>query len=118
MESLRKLLAEDETDEDPDFENETEDVLEEIFSDHESFCEHDMEWEEDGDSGNEDANNLELLSSKEGIERRKTKFRQNIHRRNIVLCLLGTKGSAKDVTSPVKSWKLFINDNMIHLTVE
>ncbi|GBL95871.1 hypothetical protein AVEN_227118-1 [Araneus ventricosus] len=47
---LRKLLAEVETDEDPDFDNEDnghENVLEEIFSDHESFCEHDTESEED-----------------------------------------------------------------------
>ncbi|GBN46012.1 hypothetical protein AVEN_105163-1, partial [Araneus ventricosus] len=71
MERLRKLLAEVETDEDPDCDNEDngpEDVLEEIFSDHESFREHDTESEEDGDSGNEDENNLELFSSKEGIE--------------------------------------------------
>ncbi|GBM42927.1 hypothetical protein AVEN_239087-1 [Araneus ventricosus] len=56
MERLRKLLAEVETD-DPDFDNEDngpEDVLEEIFPYHESFCEHDTESEEDGDSGNED----------------------------------------------------------------
>ncbi|GBN48067.1 hypothetical protein AVEN_150133-1 [Araneus ventricosus] len=62
MERLRKMLAEVETDEDPDFDNEDnapEDVLEEIFSDHESFCEHDTEPEEDGDFGNEDGNNLE-----------------------------------------------------------
>ncbi|GBM92588.1 hypothetical protein AVEN_176144-1 [Araneus ventricosus] len=45
--------------------------LEEIFSDHESFCEHDTEYEEVGDSGNEDVNNLELFSSKEGTEWRK-----------------------------------------------
>ncbi|GBL76611.1 hypothetical protein AVEN_147322-1 [Araneus ventricosus] len=67
MDRLRKLLAEDETDEDPDYDNENngpEDVLEVIFSDHESFCEYDTESEEDGDSGNEDMNNLELLSSK------------------------------------------------------
>ncbi|GBM95434.1 hypothetical protein AVEN_69527-1 [Araneus ventricosus] len=87
MELLRKLLAEVETDEDPDFDNEDngpEDVLEENFSDHESFSEHDTESEQDGDSGNEDANNLELFSSKEGIEWRKTKFRQNIRWHNIV----------------------------------
>ncbi|GBL76044.1 hypothetical protein AVEN_234354-1 [Araneus ventricosus] len=77
MESLHKLLAEVETDEDPDIVNEDnglEDVLEEIFSDHESFCEHDMESEEDGNSENEDENILKLLSSKEGNEKRKTKF--------------------------------------------
>ncbi|GBM80251.1 hypothetical protein AVEN_96886-1 [Araneus ventricosus] len=41
MEFFRKLLAEVETDEDPDFDNEdneSEDVLEDVFSDHESFC--------------------------------------------------------------------------------
>ncbi|GBM03148.1 hypothetical protein AVEN_200835-1 [Araneus ventricosus] len=71
MEHLRKLLAEIETDEDPDFDNEdngSEDVLEEIFSDHESFCERDTESEEDKDSGNEDVNNLELFSSKVDIK--------------------------------------------------
>ncbi|GBL88385.1 hypothetical protein AVEN_29750-1 [Araneus ventricosus] len=76
MERLRKFLAEVESDEDPGIDNEyngSEDVLEEIFSDHESFCEHDTEYEEDGDSGNDDANNLELFSSKEGTEWRKTK---------------------------------------------
>ncbi|GBN76272.1 hypothetical protein AVEN_208535-1 [Araneus ventricosus] len=65
MDLSRKLLAGVVTDEDPDFDNEDnvpEDVLEEIFSDHESFCEYDMESEENGDSGNEDVNNLELLS--------------------------------------------------------
>ncbi|GBM69988.1 hypothetical protein AVEN_225393-1 [Araneus ventricosus] len=76
-ERLRKLLAKVETDEDPDFDNEDnrrEDVLEEKFSDHESFCEHDTESEEDGDSENKDVNNLELFW--EGIEWRKTKFRK------------------------------------------
>ncbi|GBN16381.1 hypothetical protein AVEN_27740-1 [Araneus ventricosus] len=67
IESLRKRLAEVETDEDPDFDNGPGDVSEESFSDDESFCEHDTELEEDGDAGNEDVNNLELLSSKEGI---------------------------------------------------
>ncbi|GBM15068.1 hypothetical protein AVEN_150086-1 [Araneus ventricosus] len=79
MEHFRRLLAEVETDEDPDFDNEDNGPEEEeIFSDHESFCELDTESEEDGDSRNEDVNNLELFSSKEGIEWRKTKFRQNI----------------------------------------
>ncbi|GBM64306.1 hypothetical protein AVEN_189111-1 [Araneus ventricosus] len=44
MERLHKIIAEVETDEDPDFDNEDngpEDVLEDIFSDHESFWEHD-----------------------------------------------------------------------------
>ncbi|GBM06492.1 hypothetical protein AVEN_58329-1 [Araneus ventricosus] len=57
MERLRELLAEVETAEDPDFDNEDngpEDVSEENFSDHESFCEHDTESKEDGNSGNED----------------------------------------------------------------
>ncbi|GBM10232.1 hypothetical protein AVEN_177499-1 [Araneus ventricosus] len=63
MERFGYLLAEVETDEDPDFDDEPEDVLEEIFSDHESFSEHDTESEEDGDSGNEDVNNLEWFSS-------------------------------------------------------
>ncbi|GBM54125.1 hypothetical protein AVEN_119854-1 [Araneus ventricosus] len=76
MEHLRKLLAEVETDEDPDFDSEDngpEDVLEEFFSDHERFCEHDTESEEDGDSGIEDVNNLELFSSKQFIQWRKTR---------------------------------------------
>ncbi|GBL75361.1 hypothetical protein AVEN_194561-1 [Araneus ventricosus] len=90
MERLRKHLAQGENDEDPGFDNEDngpEDVLEEIFSDHESFCEHDTESEGDGDSGNEDGNNLELFSSKEGIEWRKTKLKQNIRCHNIVSSL-------------------------------
>ncbi|GBO21661.1 hypothetical protein AVEN_139581-1 [Araneus ventricosus] len=117
-ERFRKLLAEVETDEDPDFDNEDngpEDVLEEFFSAHESFCEHDTESEEDGDSRIEDVDNLELFSSKEFIEQRKTKCRQNIRCHNIVSRLPGTKGPAKDTISPVKSWELFINDNMVHL---
>ncbi|GBL81558.1 hypothetical protein AVEN_17749-1, partial [Araneus ventricosus] len=70
LKRLRKLVTEVETDGYPEFDNEDnglEDVLEEIFSDHESFCEHDTESEENGDSGNEDVKNLELFSSKEGI---------------------------------------------------
>ncbi|GBM62211.1 hypothetical protein AVEN_267879-1 [Araneus ventricosus] len=65
MKRLRKFLAEVETDEDIDFDNEDngpEDVLEDIFSDHESFCEHDTESEDNGCSGNEDVNNLEFFS--------------------------------------------------------
>ncbi|GBN55715.1 hypothetical protein AVEN_13218-1, partial [Araneus ventricosus] len=60
MERLHKLLAEIETDEDSDFDNEDnepEDILEENFSDHESFSEHDTE--SDGDSGNKEMNNSE-----------------------------------------------------------
>ncbi|GBO24517.1 hypothetical protein AVEN_251617-1 [Araneus ventricosus] len=110
-----------ETDEDPDFNNEDNghrDVLEEIFSDQESFCEHDTKWKEDEDSRNEDVNNLELFSSKEGIDWREIKFRQNIRCHNIVSHSPGTKGSAKDVKSPVKSWELIIKDNIIQLMVE
>ncbi|GBM30257.1 hypothetical protein AVEN_26164-1 [Araneus ventricosus] len=108
MERLLKLLAEVETTQDPYFDSEDdgpEDVLEEIFSDHESLCGHDTESKEDGDYGN-------CFHQKRALSREK-KCRQNI-----VSCLPGTKGSAKDVTSPVKSWELFINDNMIHLIVE
>ncbi|GBO22783.1 hypothetical protein AVEN_85051-1 [Araneus ventricosus] len=100
MEHLCKFLAEVETDEDPDFHNGPGDVLEEIFSDHESFCEHNTESEEDEDSGNEDANNLELFSSKEGIEWRKTKFRQNIRCHNIVSRLPKTKRSSESCDKP------------------
>ncbi|GBM89643.1 hypothetical protein AVEN_109634-1 [Araneus ventricosus] len=49
MECLRKLLAEVEIDEDSDFDNEDNghgDVLEENFSDHECFSEHDTEESE------------------------------------------------------------------------
>ncbi|GBO00298.1 hypothetical protein AVEN_141598-1 [Araneus ventricosus] len=122
MELLRKLLAEVETDEDPDFDNEDrdrpEDDLEEIFSDHESFCEHDTKSEEDRDSGNGDVNNLELFESKDGIEWRETKFRQNIRCHSVVSRLPATKGATKDMKSPVKSWELFINYNIIYLIVE
>ncbi|GBN32860.1 hypothetical protein AVEN_89554-1 [Araneus ventricosus] len=59
--------------------------------------EHDTESEEDGDSGDEEVNNLEWVSSKDGVQRRKTKFRQNIRTRchNIVSLLHGKKGPAK-----------------------
>ncbi|GBM31680.1 hypothetical protein AVEN_101294-1 [Araneus ventricosus] len=67
MERLRKLLAEVETEEDPDFDNGPEDVLEEIFSDHESFYEHDTESEEGGNSGNEDC--VVLIWNKRTSER-------------------------------------------------
>ncbi|GBM66281.1 hypothetical protein AVEN_235784-1 [Araneus ventricosus] len=74
MERIRKLLAGVESDEDPNFDNECngpEDDLEEIFSDHETFWKHDTESEENRDSGNVVVNNLQLFSSKEGIEWRK-----------------------------------------------
>ncbi|GBM27646.1 hypothetical protein AVEN_169198-1, partial [Araneus ventricosus] len=51
LERLRKFLAEVETDEDLDFDNEengSEDVSEENISGHENFSEHDTESEEDG----------------------------------------------------------------------
>ncbi|GBO25096.1 hypothetical protein AVEN_108916-1 [Araneus ventricosus] len=57
MQRLRKLLDEVESDEDSDFDNEDngpEDILEENFSDHESFSEHVTESEEDGYSGNKE----------------------------------------------------------------
>ncbi|GBO39253.1 hypothetical protein AVEN_172381-1 [Araneus ventricosus] len=118
MVRLLKLLAKVETDEDPDFDNEdngSEDVLEEIFlimkvsanmirnRKRTEILEMKM---------------LELFSSEEGIEWRKTEFSQNIRSHNIVSHLPGTKGPAKDVTSPVKSWELFIHDNIIQLIVE
>ncbi|GBM49549.1 hypothetical protein AVEN_15710-1 [Araneus ventricosus] len=71
MERLRKIIAEIETAEDSDFDNEDngpEDILEENFSDRASFSEHDTESEEDGDSGNEEVNNSECFSSKEGVK--------------------------------------------------
>ncbi|GBM51090.1 hypothetical protein AVEN_175299-1, partial [Araneus ventricosus] len=69
MKSLRKLLAEAETDDDSDFDNQdkgSEDIFGENFSDHESFSEHDTESEEDGDSGSEEVKNSEWFSSKDG----------------------------------------------------
>ncbi|GBN03860.1 hypothetical protein AVEN_72603-1 [Araneus ventricosus] len=112
-----------ETDEDSDVDHEgngPEDVLEENFSDHESFSEHDTKSEEDGDFGNEEVNNSEWFSLEDGVQCRRTKFRQNIHTRchNIVSRVPGTKRPAKDVTSPVESWELFIHNNMIQLIVE
>ncbi|GBN10436.1 hypothetical protein AVEN_190786-1 [Araneus ventricosus] len=65
MELLLKLFAEVVTDEDSDFNNEGNrpgDILEEKFSNNESFSEY--ETESDGDSGNEEVNNLEWFSSK------------------------------------------------------
>ncbi|GBN83721.1 hypothetical protein AVEN_63734-1 [Araneus ventricosus] len=56
MKRLHKLLAEEETDEDSEFENEDigpEDVSELNFLDYERFSEHDTESGEDGDSRNE-----------------------------------------------------------------
>ncbi|GBM90648.1 hypothetical protein AVEN_130658-1 [Araneus ventricosus] len=120
IERLGKLQAEVETDEDSDFDNEPEDVLEDNFSDHESFSKHDMESEKDGDSGNEEVNNSEWFTSNDGIQWRKRKFRQNIRTRcqNIVSRLPETKEPAKDAISTVKSWELFTNDTMIQLIVE
>ncbi|GBN52884.1 hypothetical protein AVEN_193605-1 [Araneus ventricosus] len=69
MEFLRKLVAEVESDEDSDSDNEdngSEKILEENFSDHESFCKHDTESDED--SGNEELNNLEWFSSKDDVQ--------------------------------------------------
>ncbi|GBN44601.1 hypothetical protein AVEN_138192-1 [Araneus ventricosus] len=108
MQRLHKFLAEVETDEDLDFDNEdnrSEDISEENFSDHESFSEHDIESEQDGGSGNEEVNNSEWFSSKDVVQWRITKFRLNIRTRchNLVSRLPGTKGPAKDVASLVKS---------------
>ncbi|GBM71915.1 hypothetical protein AVEN_28692-1 [Araneus ventricosus] len=64
MECFRKLLAEVETDEVSDIDNEdngSEDDLEDNFSDHESFSEHDKEVKEDGDSLNEE--NAKVMTS-------------------------------------------------------
>ncbi|GBM24317.1 hypothetical protein AVEN_158875-1 [Araneus ventricosus] len=84
------------------------------------FNENDTESEEDGDSENDEVNNAEWFSPKDGVQWRKTKFRQNIRTRchSIVSRLPGTKGTAKDVTSPVKSWELFIDDNVMQLIVD
>ncbi|GBM04243.1 hypothetical protein AVEN_41052-1 [Araneus ventricosus] len=89
--------------------------LQRIFN--ESFSEHDTESEDEGDSGNEEVNNSEWFASKDSVQWRKTKFGQNIRNRchNIVSRLPRTKGPAKDVTSSLKSWELFIADNMIQL---
>ncbi|GBN85251.1 hypothetical protein AVEN_145753-1 [Araneus ventricosus] len=61
--SVNKILVEVETDEDS-----------ENFSDYESFSDHDTESEEDGDSGNEEVNNTEWFSSKDGIKWKKRKL--------------------------------------------
>ncbi|GBN97578.1 hypothetical protein AVEN_201563-1 [Araneus ventricosus] len=122
MERLRRLLAEVETDEGSDFENEdngSENNLEDNFSDRESFCEHDTEWEEDGDSGNEEGNiTRNVLHQKIETKFLIQKFRQNIRTRchNIVSRLPGTK--RPDVTSPVKTSKLLIHDNTIQSILE
>ncbi|GBN34557.1 hypothetical protein AVEN_185258-1 [Araneus ventricosus] len=122
MQLLRRLIAEVESDGDSDFDNEDngpEGDLEGNFSVHENFSEHDTESEEDGEEENEEVNNSEWLSSKDGVQRWKKKFRMHIYTRfhNIVSCLSGTKGPAKKVTSLVKSWE-FISDNMTQLIVE
>ena len=105
MELLRMLLTEVETDADSDFDNEEIETEEEKFSDHEIFSEHDTESEEVGDSENEEENNSEWFSSKDGTQWRKTKFRQNIRTRchNIVSHLPGIKEPARNITSPVNS---------------
>ncbi|GBN12910.1 hypothetical protein AVEN_126935-1 [Araneus ventricosus] len=123
MQFLRRLLAEVESDEDSDFDNEDngpEDDIEDNISVHENVSEHDTESEEDGEEENEEVNNSEWLSSKDGVQRWKKKFRMHIYTRfhNIVSCLSGTKGPTKDVTIPMKNWELFISDNMIQLIVE
>ncbi|GBM77604.1 hypothetical protein AVEN_165631-1 [Araneus ventricosus] len=77
MELLRKLLAEIETDEDSDFENEDnepENNLKENYPDHECFSEHDTVSEEYGESGNEKMNNSECSTSTDSVQWRKTKI--------------------------------------------
>ncbi|XP_054706863.1 uncharacterized protein LOC129216672 [Uloborus diversus] len=121
MEHLRSLLAEVESDEESiDEENAVDNFLEEHFSDHENFSEHDTESEEDGDSENEELNNSEWFFAKDGVKWKKTKFRQNVRTRcfNIVSHLPGTKGLAKNVTNPLNSWELYIDDSMIQIIVE
>ncbi|GBO34777.1 hypothetical protein AVEN_93068-1 [Araneus ventricosus] len=93
MEPLRKLLAE--TVEDPDIDKENnglEDVLEDIFLDHDSFCEHDTESEKDGDSVNNDViwNSFHQKSSLSGEK-------QNLGRIFVViiLCRLEQKDQQK-----------------------
>ncbi|GBM72833.1 hypothetical protein AVEN_17883-1 [Araneus ventricosus] len=66
-----------------------------MLVDPESFCAHDTESEEYGDSGNEDGNNLEWFSSKNGVQWKKTKFRQNIRCQNIVSRLPGKQDQRK-----------------------
>ncbi|GBN87606.1 hypothetical protein AVEN_79573-1 [Araneus ventricosus] len=117
MERIRKLLDEVETDEDSDFDNEDngpQDVLEEISSDHESFCERDTD-SEDGDSEFEDVNNLKLFPSKGGIEWRKTKCRNtavgrrfitraNLHKRRNQLLQYSLRSKCVLDLLPVKSY--------------
>ncbi|GBN19463.1 hypothetical protein AVEN_210323-1 [Araneus ventricosus] len=119
-ERLRKLLSEIETDEDSDFDNGPENILEKNFSDHASFSERDTESEEDGYFRNEEGNNWKWFTSNDGVKWRKANFKQDIRTlcHNIVSRVPGTKGPAKDATSPEKSWELFIHDNMILLIVE
>ncbi|GBM17693.1 hypothetical protein AVEN_202848-1 [Araneus ventricosus] len=68
---LRKPLVEVETNEYSDHENEDnlpEGVLEENFSNLESFSEHDTESEEAGDSGNGEVNNTKCFSSRDSVQ--------------------------------------------------
>ncbi|GBL90794.1 hypothetical protein AVEN_215535-1 [Araneus ventricosus] len=117
MERLHKLLAEVETDEDSDFDNE-DNGAEDI--DHENFSEHDTESEREGDSGNEEVNNSEWFSSKDSVHWRETKFRQNISYLLSYYCVALTwyKRATERCASPVKSWESFIHDNTIQLIVE
>ncbi|GBL91000.1 hypothetical protein AVEN_184394-1 [Araneus ventricosus] len=90
IERLLQLLAEVETDEESDFDNENngpEDVLEENFSDHESFSGHDTESEKDGDSGNEEGNNSEWFTPKDvNVQWRKENLSRIIVLVVIILC--------------------------------
>ncbi|GBN00223.1 hypothetical protein AVEN_38739-1 [Araneus ventricosus] len=74
MEHLLKLLAEIETDEDPDVGNEDngpDDALEENFSYQDIFREHDTESKKDGDSGNEEEHGVVYIKRWRIVEEKK-----------------------------------------------
>ncbi|GBN31350.1 hypothetical protein AVEN_202477-1 [Araneus ventricosus] len=100
MEFLCKLLAEVETDENSVFDKEDNGpdyVLEDNFSDHECFREHDTQSEDDGDFGNEEVNNTKWFKSKDGVKWRQRKLKQKIRFRchNIVSSYLEQKNQRK-----------------------
>lgn len=117
MERLRKLLEEVSTDEESIEENDAFSDCDEMFSEHDTSSEEEIESdEEDAVESNSD----DCFTGKDGKTIwKKTKFRQNFRTlaRNIISKLPGNIGEAKDVTSPIESWNLLLDENILNTIV-
>lgn len=117
MKRLEKLLAEVSTDEESINEED-----EEIF-DEEGFSDHNSNSEEDFDSSNESdiSESVDYYVGKDKITKwSKIEPRLNVRTlaHNIVTKLPGNVGNAKELSSPLDSWLLLIDKNIISAIVD